>query len=61
MHPEKVDGLGEQAYWVPGPMGGLLYILRNDRLLRISVGGLGTSSDKRKKSEALARKALTRL
>jgi hypothetical protein len=59
--PRKVDGLGEEAYWMGSPAGGLLYVLQNDYLLRISVGGPGDEQSKLEKSEALAQKALSRL
>ena len=43
------------------PAGGLLYVLQNDYLVRISVGGTGDEQSKLEKSKALAQKALSRL
>jgi hypothetical protein len=42
-------------------MGGILYVLKNDRMLRISFGGSGNADDKLAKSKALAQKAMSRL
>ena len=57
---EPVSGIGEEAFWVPGRMGGL-YVLRSDVSLRLSVGGKGDPEAKREKSKILARKALEKL
>jgi len=61
VRPQKIDGLGEASYWLGNPMGGILYVLKNDRMLRISFGGPGSADDKLTKSKALAQKALGRL
>jgi len=61
VRPQKIEGLGEASYWLGNPMGGILYVLKNDRLLRISFGGPGGADDKLTKSKALAQKALSRL
>jgi hypothetical protein len=61
VRPQKVEGLGEASYWLGNPMGGILYVLKNDRMLRISFGGPGSADDKLTKSKALAQKALSRL
>src|SRR5689334_12752856 len=60
VRPQKIDGLGEASYWLGNPMGGILYVLKNDRMLRISFGGPGSAEDKLVKSKALAQKALSR-
>lgn len=59
--PQKIEGLGQESYWLGNPMGGILYVLKNDRMLRISFGGPGSANDKLAKSKALAEKALDRL
>jgi hypothetical protein len=59
--PKKIEGLGNEAYWAGGRIGGALYILKNDSLLRISVGGSDKEEIKIEKSKALAEKALQRL
>ena len=61
VRPQTIEGLGEASYWLGNPMGGILYVLKNDRMLRISFGGQGSADDKLTKSKALARKALSRL
>lgn len=61
MRPQKIEALGEASYWLGNPMGGILYVLKNDRMLRISFGGPGSADDKLTKSKALAQKALSRL
>jgi hypothetical protein len=57
----KVPGLGKEAFWFSSPIGGVLYVLKGDHYIRISVGGKGTSEEKLNKSKALAKKALGRL
>jgi len=59
--PRSVTGVGEEAYWVGGPMVGALYVLKGKTFLRISVGGVREESERIKKSIALARLALKRL
>jgi len=61
VRPQKIEGLGEASYWLGNPMGGILYVLKNDRMLRISFGGPGSADDKLTKSKALAQKALNHL
>jgi|ERR1051326_383474 hypothetical protein len=59
--PRKIAGLGQAAFWFPSPIGGVLYVLKGDHYIRISVGGKGTSEVKLNKSKALAQRALARL
>jgi hypothetical protein len=59
--PKKIDGIGDEAYWTAGRMGGALYILKDDTFIRISVGGQDKEETKIDKSKALAEKALRRL
>src|SRR5690349_7769300 len=59
--PRKIAGLGQEAFWFSSPIGGVLYALKGDHYIRISVGGKGTSEEKLNKSKALAKKALARL
>ena len=59
--PRTIQGIGEQAYWVGGPMTGALYVLKGDAFLRISVGGVREEPARIEKSVALARLALKRL
>jgi Protein of unknown function (DUF1573) len=59
--PEKVDGLGEEAFWTANAVGGELHVLKNGSYLRINVGGAGDQETKIKKSKALAELILKRL
>ena len=61
VRPQKIEGIGEESYWLGNPMGGILYVLRKDQMLRISFGGPGHADDKLAKSKALAQKALNRM
>ena len=59
--PRKIAGLGQEAFWFSSPIGGVLYVLKGNHYIRISVGGKGTSETKLNKSKALAQKAIARL
>ncbi len=59
--PEKVDGLGEEAFWIGSRIGGALYVLKKDLFFRISVGGAGDEKAKLNKSRTLAQNMLKRL
>ena len=59
--PRGIRGLGEEAYWVGGPIAGALYVLKGNTFLRISVGGIREESMRIEKSTALARVALKRM
>ena len=59
--PEKISGVGEDAYWEASGIAGALYVLKKDVIFRISVGGAGDSTTKLEKSKTLAQKALARL
>ena len=59
--PEPVKGLGDEAFWVASPVGGAIYVLKNDIFFRISVGGAGDQKTKLNKSKLLAQKVLTKL
>ncbi len=59
--PKKIEGLGDDAYWVGNRFGGMLYALKGDAFISIGVGGTDDEEAKLKKSKALAEKALQRL
>ena len=59
--PEKVPGLGDEAFWAPSRIGGAIYVLKGDVFIRISVGGPDTPEIKMKKSKVFAEKILPRL
>jgi hypothetical protein len=61
VHPDKINGIGDEAYWAGTRFGGTLYVLKGEKMLRISVGGPGDQNSKLVKSKALAEKALGRL
>ena len=59
--PEKIAGLGEDAYWLGSRVGGALYVLKGDEFFRISVGGAGDAKSKLNNSKTLAEKVLKKL
>jgi hypothetical protein len=59
--PKKIEGLGDDAYWVGNRFGGMLYVLKGDAFISIGLGGTDDQETKLKKSKALAEKALQRL
>ena len=61
MEPEKVEGIGDEAFWTGTRVGGALYVLKGNNYIRISIGGTGDQADKIRKSKALAQHILGRL
>ena len=59
--PRAIHDVGDEAYWVGGPITGALYVLRNNTFIRVSVGGVREEPARIEKSVALARAALKRL
>ena len=59
--PKKIEGVGEDAWWTANRMGGALYVLKNNVMVRISVGGPETEEVRIDKTKALAAKAVSRL
>jgi len=60
--PERIKGLGQEAFWSASRVGGALYVKRNDNILfRISVGGADNASSKLNKSKKLAQLILKKL
>lgn len=59
--PKKIEGLGEDARWASNRFGGVLYVLKGDAFISISVGGADSEEVKLEKCKALALKALARL
>jgi hypothetical protein len=59
--PERVRGVGEEAFWSGGLRLGGLYVLRKNAILRLSVGGNEPKAKKLRRLIALARSALRRL
>jgi len=59
--PERLKGLGEEAFWTGSVRLGGLYVLAKGSILRLSIGGADAKDTKLKKLRALARAALKRL
>jgi hypothetical protein len=59
--PQKIDGLGEEAFWTGTRVGGALFVLKGNCYIRISVGGAGDQAQKIEKSKTLAESVLKRL
>ncbi len=59
--PDKIEGLGDEAFWTGTRVGGALYVLKGNVYIRISVGGAGDQAEKTKRSKALAESVLKRL
>ncbi len=59
--PQKVTGVGDDAYWIGSRVGGALYVLKGSSYVRISIGGGSDQSNKITKSKTLAQKAMARL
>jgi hypothetical protein len=59
--PERVSGVGDEAYWMGGQKVGALYVLKGDKFLRLSIGGRDEPEAKIKKMKTLAQQALKRL
>jgi hypothetical protein len=59
--PEKIDGVGDEAFWIGNRVGGELYILKGNSFIRISVGGSGDQAAKIEKSKKLAQAILKRI
>jgi hypothetical protein len=59
--PKRVRDLGDEAFWAGTPIGGALYVLKNDLFFRISVGGAGDQTAKFNKSKTLAQRILKKM
>ena len=59
--PIKIDGLGDDAYWLGNRVGGALYAIKKKTFIRLSLGGPDDQTTKIDKSKTLAGKALDRL
>jgi len=59
--PQKVEGVGDDAFWSGSRVGGALYVLKGESYFRISVGGAGDQPQKLEKSKTLAAFVLKRL
>jgi hypothetical protein len=59
--PQKIPGIGDEAYWTSSRVGGALYVLKGDAYIRVSIGGAADQPTKIKRSKVLAQRALARL
>lgn len=59
--PERIAGLGEDAFWAGGRFGGTLNVLQGDAVVQIAVGGSGDEAAKLEKLKELAQILLQRL
>ena len=59
--PQKIEGIGDEAFWTGNRVGGALYVLKGNTYIRISVGGAGDQAQKIEKSKTLAQSVLKRL
>jgi hypothetical protein len=59
--PERVNGLGDEAYSVGNAKFGALYVLKGNKILRISVGGSHSQPERIQKMKSLAQYAVSRL
>jgi hypothetical protein len=59
--PEKIEGLGDEAFWTGSRVGGALYVLKGNSFFRISVGGGAARAEKIEKSKTLAQSIVKRL
>ena len=49
--PKKIEDIGDDAYWTGNRFGGMLYVLKHDAFISISVGGPDNEQTKIDKSK----------
>jgi hypothetical protein len=59
--PRPIPETGDQAFWTGDARAGALYVLSDQVVLRISVGGVNDEQERIRRSKALAHAALQRL
>src|SRR5437868_7159888 len=59
--PEKVEGVGDEAYWVESGSTGALYALQANNFIRVAIGGADEKPTRISKAKTLAQLALKRL
>ena len=57
----KITGIGRDALWTGDGKAGSLYVLTDDRVLRLSVGGVSDPEERLRRTKRLAEVALQRL
>lgn len=58
--PRPAPGIGDEAFWMGNRLVSVLYVLKKNAFLRISIGGPDKESVRLKKIMTLAQKALSR-
>jgi hypothetical protein len=53
--PEKIDHLGDEAYWVDTGRDGALYVLNAGKIIRLSLGGKTPQAEKKQHAVRLAK------
>jgi len=59
--PQKIPGIGDEAFWMTSPAAAILYVLKGSSFVRLSIGGREDQETKIIKSKALAQKVIDRL
>jgi hypothetical protein len=59
--PEKVEGVGDEAYWVESGSTGALYAIQASSFIRVAVGGSDDKAVRIEKAKRLAQLVLKRL
>jgi hypothetical protein len=59
--PVTVSGIGDEAFWLASDRGGALYVLTNDKVVRVSAGGTNDAQTRLENPKALAKKIVERL
>jgi hypothetical protein len=59
--PQPIPGVGEEAFWVGNNKMGVLYALKKDKFIRVSIGGPDNPKSRLDKSKTLMAKALERV
>ena len=60
-NPQKIDGVGDEAFWGGGQFGGTLHVLKGEDVFQLSVGGPGDEAKKLDALKHLANKIAERL
>ena len=59
--PEKVEGVGDEAYWIESGSTGALYAIQANRFIRVAIGGSDGKAIRIDKAKRLAELVLKRL
>jgi hypothetical protein len=58
--PDRVEGVGDEAFWTGGPAGGL-YILKGDAVVFIGIGSSGDEGSRRENARRIGEIVVKRL